>query len=187
MAGSDDVLRIQRHKYDDPITKDTKQPDKVLFDQAINDIEHSRYEIARITLNTLDQHLRSERIPGQGEAGDRRQLVSRRAARRIWLRPRPSTRTSSCSIRPWKKPPSPSKRSARFTTSRWTNRTAIPIRPCAPKTNAGSLIVQFPNSKYVAETQQLLRNIQESLAEGEYLVGSFLLQARRQFRCGQPV
>src|SRR5580698_8437994 len=40
-------------KYDDPITKDTKQPDKVLFDRAINDIEHSRYEIARITLNTL--------------------------------------------------------------------------------------------------------------------------------------
>ncbi len=35
------------------------------------------------------------------------------------------------------------------------------------------LIVQFPNSKYVDETKQLLRNIQESLAEGEYLVGSF--------------
>ena len=40
-------------KYDDPITKDTKQPDKVLFDRAIDDIEHGRYEIARITLNTL--------------------------------------------------------------------------------------------------------------------------------------
>src|SRR5208283_1795530 len=40
-------------KYDDPITKDTKQPDKVLFDKAMNDIEHGHYEIARITLNTL--------------------------------------------------------------------------------------------------------------------------------------
>src|ERR1700740_707663 len=40
-------------KYDYPITKGTKQPDKVLFDRAIGDIEHSRYEIARITLNTL--------------------------------------------------------------------------------------------------------------------------------------
>ena len=44
---------IKRHKYENPITKDTKQPDKVLYDKAVNDIEHGRYEIARITLNTL--------------------------------------------------------------------------------------------------------------------------------------
>ncbi|MEI4920853.1 outer membrane protein assembly factor BamD, partial [Klebsiella pneumoniae] len=36
-----------------PISKDTQQPDKVLFDKAINDIERSRYEIARLTLQTL--------------------------------------------------------------------------------------------------------------------------------------
>jgi outer membrane protein assembly factor BamD len=35
------------------------------------------------------------------------------------------------------------------------------------------LVVQFPNSKYVDDTKQLLRNIQESIAEGEYMVGSF--------------
>src|ERR1700683_2082432 len=40
-------------KYDDPITKDTQQPDKVLFDRAIGDIEHGRYEVARLTLNTM--------------------------------------------------------------------------------------------------------------------------------------
>jgi outer membrane protein assembly factor BamD len=34
---------IRRKKYDNPITKDTQQPDKVLFDKAINDIEHSRF------------------------------------------------------------------------------------------------------------------------------------------------
>jgi outer membrane protein assembly factor BamD len=44
---------IRRHKYADPIAKVTEQPDKVLFDRAINDIEHSRYEIARLTLQTL--------------------------------------------------------------------------------------------------------------------------------------
>src|ERR1700690_1678980 len=44
---------IRRHKYDDPIAKNTQQPDKVLFDRAINDIEHSRFEIARLTLQTL--------------------------------------------------------------------------------------------------------------------------------------
>src|SRR5438552_17295606 len=44
---------FKHKKYDNPITKDTQQPDKLLFDRAAKDIEHGRYEIARITLNTL--------------------------------------------------------------------------------------------------------------------------------------
>ena len=40
-------------KYENPITKDTQQPDKVLFDKAMRDIEHGRYEVARLTLQTL--------------------------------------------------------------------------------------------------------------------------------------
>ena len=39
--------------YENPITKDTQQPDKVLYDKAVKDIEHGRYETARLTLNTL--------------------------------------------------------------------------------------------------------------------------------------
>ncbi len=44
---------FHRKKYENPITKDTEQPDKVLFDKAVNDIEKGRYEVARLTLNTL--------------------------------------------------------------------------------------------------------------------------------------
>src|SRR6185312_16055948 len=44
---------LKRKKYENPIVKDTQQPDKVLFDKAISDIEHGRYEVARLTLNTL--------------------------------------------------------------------------------------------------------------------------------------
>src|SRR5690242_21653141 len=44
---------LKRHKYDNPISKDTQQPDKVLFDRAIQDIEHSRFERARLELQTL--------------------------------------------------------------------------------------------------------------------------------------
>src|SRR5262245_31014535 len=44
---------FRRVKYENPITKDTEQPDKLLFDKAIKDIEKGRYEIARLTLNTL--------------------------------------------------------------------------------------------------------------------------------------
>src|SRR3954462_4384688 len=44
---------VRREKDDNPITKDTQQPDKVLFDKAIGDIERGRYEVARLTLQTL--------------------------------------------------------------------------------------------------------------------------------------
>src|SRR5262249_26412946 len=44
---------FKRKKYENPITKDTQQPDKVLFDKSIHDIEKGRYEVARLTLNTL--------------------------------------------------------------------------------------------------------------------------------------
>ena len=44
---------LRKKKYENPITKDTQQPDKVLFDKAIHDIEKGRFEVARLTLNTL--------------------------------------------------------------------------------------------------------------------------------------
>ena len=44
---------FKRKAYENPIAKDTQQPDKILFDKAVNDIEHGRYEVARLTLNTL--------------------------------------------------------------------------------------------------------------------------------------
>jgi len=43
------------------------------------------------------------------------------------------------------------------------------------------LIVQFPNSKFVDETQQLLRNIQEALADGEFKVGFFYYKRGSNF------
>ena len=43
----------RKKKYENPITKDTQQPDKVLFDKSVADIERGRYEVARLTLQTL--------------------------------------------------------------------------------------------------------------------------------------
>ena len=40
-------------KYENPITKDTQQPDKLLYDKAVKDLSKGRYEMARLTLNTL--------------------------------------------------------------------------------------------------------------------------------------
>jgi len=41
---------LKRSQVRQPHHQDTQQPDKVLFDKAINDVEHSRFEVARFTL-----------------------------------------------------------------------------------------------------------------------------------------
>lgn len=42
-----------RKPYDHPVPDGSQQPDKVLFDKAIDDLERGRYERARLTLQTL--------------------------------------------------------------------------------------------------------------------------------------
>src|ERR1700689_2798480 len=44
---------FHKKKYETPITKETMQPDKVLFDKAVSNVEHGNYLAARLTLNTL--------------------------------------------------------------------------------------------------------------------------------------
>src|SRR5690242_17355873 len=44
---------LRRNPVDTPIVSNSKQPDKELFDKAIGDLEHARYTVARLTLQTL--------------------------------------------------------------------------------------------------------------------------------------
>jgi outer membrane assembly lipoprotein YfiO len=43
----------RKKAYENPIAKDTQQPDKVMFDKAMDNVEHGRYERARLMLQTL--------------------------------------------------------------------------------------------------------------------------------------
>src|SRR5437763_15509203 len=43
-----------KNKSTNPIANvDSKQPDKVLFDRAMDALKHNRYDVARITLQTM--------------------------------------------------------------------------------------------------------------------------------------
>lgn len=44
---------LRRHPIETPIISSSEQPDKELFDRAINDLEHSRFTPARLLLQTL--------------------------------------------------------------------------------------------------------------------------------------
>ena len=44
---------LRRHPIETPIVNNSQQPDKELFDRAVEDMEHSRYTVARLTFQTL--------------------------------------------------------------------------------------------------------------------------------------
>src|SRR4029077_19135999 len=163
---------FKRKKYDNPITKDTKQPDKVLYDRAIGDIEHSRFEVARITLNTLiNTYDQSEFVAKAKLAsadswyreGGTAGLAQAEAEYKDFILFYPTMEEAAesqqkiCMIH-YKQMEKP---------DRDQNQALRAEDECR------QLIVQFPNSKFVPETQQILRNVQEAIADGEFQIGNF--------------
>jgi outer membrane protein assembly factor BamD len=163
---------IRRKKYENPIAKDTEQPDKVLFDKAIKDIERSRYEIARLTLNTLmNTYDQSEYLAKAKLAiadswfreGGAHGLAQAEAEYKDFILFYPTMEEAAeaqekvCMIHV-----------KQMEKSDRDNTHAI-----RADEECRQLLTQFPNSKFAPQGEQLLRNIQEVLAEGEYRVGSF--------------
>jgi len=163
---------FKRKKYDNPITKDTKQPDKVLYDRAINDIEHSRYEVARITLNTLINTYDQSEFMAKAKLavadswfreGGTQGFAQAEAEYKDFILFYPTmaeageSQEKICQIH--------------YKQMEKADRDAN--QALRAEDECRQLIVQFPNSQFVPEAQQLLRNIQEGLAEGEFLVGDF--------------
>lgn len=166
---------FHKKKYDDPITKDTKQPDKVLFDRSINDIEHGRYEIARITLNTLiNTYDQSEFLAKAKLAvadswyreGGTASLAQAEAEYKDFILFYPTMEEAAES----------QQKICMIHYKQMEKVDRDQGQALRAEDECRQLIVQFPNSKYVDETKQLLRDIQEALAEGEYTVGNFYLK-----------
>ena len=163
---------FHRKKYDDPITKDTKQPDKVLFDRAVDDIEHSRYEIARITLNTLiNTYDQSEFLAKAKLAvadswfreGGTAGLAQAEAEYKDFILFYPTMEEAAES----------QEKICQIHYKQMDKADRDQAQAIRAEDECRQLMVQFPNSKYVDETKQLLRNIQEAIAGGEHSVGEF--------------
>src|SRR6202171_4492631 len=158
---------LRRHPYQNPITKDTQQPDKVLFDKAINDLEHSKYEISRLTLQTLintydtSEYLAKAKLAiadSWYREGGAHGLAQAEAEYKDFILFYPTLEEAAesqekiCMIH--------------YRQMEKADRdTSQAIRA---EDECRQLIVQFPNSQFVGETEQILRNIQEAIGEGEY-------------------
>jgi outer membrane protein assembly factor BamD len=172
IAGLLSSCGFRRKKYDNPITKDTKQPDKVLYDRAINDIEHSRFEVARITLNTLiNTYDQSEFLAKAKLAvadswyreGGAAGLAQAEAEYKDFILFYPTMEEAAES----------QQKICMIHYKQMDKADRDASQALRAEDECRQLIVQFPNSKFVADTQQLLRNIQEALADSEYKVGAF--------------
>jgi outer membrane protein assembly factor BamD len=163
---------FHRKKYENPISKDTKQPDKVLFDKAINDIEHGRYEVARITLNTLiNTYDQSEYLAKAKLAiadswfreGGASGLAQAEAEYKDFILFYPTMEEAAES----------QEKICQIHYNQMNKADRDAKQAVRAEDECRQLITQFPNSKFVPQAQQLLRNIQEALAEEEFRVGDY--------------
>jgi outer membrane protein assembly factor BamD len=163
---------FRRKKYENPITKDTEQPDKVLFDKAVKDMEKGRYEVARLTLQTLMNTYDTSEFMAKAKLayadswfreGGSNGLAQAEAEYKDFILFYPTLEEAAeaqekvCMIhyRQMEKP------------DRDT------LHALRAEEECRMVLQQFPNSKFAPRAEQLLRNIQEVIAEGEFRRGNF--------------
>ena len=163
---------LRRHPYENPISKDTQQPDKVLFDKAIHDMEHSRYEIARLTLQTLINTYDSSEYLAKAKLaiadswyreGGAHGMAQAEAEYKDFILFYPAMEEAA----------EAQNRVCDIHYRQMEKADRDPQQALRAQAECKSLVVQFPNSKFAPVAQQKLRNIQEVLGASEYQVGMF--------------
>ena len=163
---------FHRKKYENPITKDTEQPDKVLYDKAIKDIENTRYEVARLTLNTLINTYDSSEYLAKAKLaiadswmrqGGPEGLAQAEAEYKDFSLFYPTmaeaaeSQAKICEIH--------------FRQMEKADRD--PNNALRAEQECRDLLGKYPNTKFAPQTEQRLREIQEVLAEAEMVAGDF--------------
>src|SRR3982074_3544351 len=163
----------RKNKTVNPIAEvDSKQPDKVLFDRAMNSIQHNKFDTARITLQTLiNTYPDSEYIARAKLAvGDSWYAENNSAA----LQQAEAEYKDFITFFP----NMPEAAEAQLKVAGIHYRQME--KPDRDYTHAKraedeyrQLIQQFPDSKLVPEAKTKLRQVQEVLAEREFRIGRF--------------
>jgi outer membrane protein assembly factor BamD len=161
-----------RKKYENPITADTEQPDKILFDKAINDIERGRFDVARLTLHTLISTYDTSEFLAKSKLaiadswfreGGSHGLAQAEAEYKDFIlfyptmEEAPEAQEKICIIH-YKQMEKPDRDT---------------LHALRAEEECRQLLVQFPNSRFAPRAQQWLRQTQEVIADHEYRVGTF--------------
>ena len=160
-------------KVTNPIANvDSKQPDKVLFDRAMDAMKHNRYDVARLTLETLISTYPDSEFLARAKLG----------VADSWYAEGGSTSLAQAEIQ-YKDfitffPNMPEAAEAQLKIANiHYQQMEKPDRDYTHAMRAEEeyrqLILQWPDSKLVPEAKQRLREVQEVIAEREYRVGYF--------------
>ncbi len=163
----------RKNKVQNPIADlDTKQPDKVLFDRAMEALKRNKYDVARLTLQTLiNTYPDSEYV-----------ARAKLAVGDSWYAEGTSAGLAQAEIE-YKDfitffPNMPEAAEAQLKVANIHYRQME--KPDRDYTHAKraeeeykQLLLQFPDSKLVAEAKQRLLEVQEVLAEREFRIGRF--------------
>ncbi len=163
---------VRRKKYENPIKTDSQQPDKVLFDRAIADVEKSRFEVARLTLQTLiNTYPESEYIAKSKLAiadswyrqGGSHGLAQAEAEYKDFITFFPGMEEAAES----------QKKVCQIHYQQMEKPDRDRLHGVKAEAECRQALLQFPNSKFVPELEQMMREIQEVLGDGEFRVGRF--------------
>ena len=166
------TLGCGRSPYDNPIASNSQQPDKVIFDQAIENIERHRYELARLTLQTLmntypdSEYLAKAKLAVADSwyrEGTSSALAQAEAEYKDFITFFPSMEEAAES----------QKKVCQIHYEQMLKPDRDPTHALMADQECRELLMRWPNSVFRAETEQMLRNVQEVIAEGEYRVGAF--------------
>jgi outer membrane protein assembly factor BamD len=163
---------MRRKKYENPIASDTQQPDKVLFDKAIKDMERGRYEVARLTLQTLmntydtSEYLAKAKLAYADSwfrEGGTHGLAQAEAEYKDFILFYPTLEESA----------EAQEKVCMIHYRQMEKADRDPQHALRAEEECRNVLVQFPNSKFAPRAQQLLRNVQEVIGEGEFRRGAF--------------
>jgi outer membrane protein assembly factor BamD len=166
---------FKRKKYENPIAKDTQQPDKVLFDKAVHDIEKGHFEVARLTLNTLINTYDTSEFLAKAKLavadswyreGGTHGMAQAEAEYKDFILFYPGMEEAAES----------QKKICDIHFFQMDKPDRDPNNALRAEQECKTLITQFPNSKFVPQTEQELRQIQEVLAGAEFASGYYYYQ-----------
>jgi len=163
---------FHRKAYENPITKDTEQPDKVLYDKAIKDIEKSRFEIARLTLNTLINTYDSSEYLAKAKLAIADSWM-RQAGPEGLAQAEAEYKDFQLFYPTMPEAPEAQAKICEIHFKEMEKADRDPNNALRAEQECRDLMTKYPNTKFAPQTEQRLREIQEVLAQAEMVAGDF--------------
>ncbi len=165
-------LPFKKKKYEDPIVNKSDQPDKVLFDRAINDIEHGRFEVARITLNTLINTYDTSEYLAKAKLAIADSWY-REGGSHAWAEAEAEYKDFKLFYPTMEEAAESQEKVCLIHYKQMEKADRDRDQAQRAEDECRQLLTEYPNSKFAPQAQQMLRNVQEILAEGEFTTGKF--------------